>query len=60
VGLDGEAYLTKLADRQSLIIRYNASRCRVVFELDPKGPAIADVGPLRCEPVASETPRGRQ
>jgi outer membrane usher protein len=59
VGLDGEAYLTKLVDRQSLIIRYNGSRCRVVLELDPKGPAIADIGPLRCEPVGSETPRGR-
>jgi len=60
VGLDGETYLTKLADRQSLIIRYNSSRCRVTLELDPKGPAIADVGPLRCEPVAAETTRGRQ
>jgi len=60
VGLDGETYLTKLADRQSLIIRYNASRCGLTLELDPKGPAIADVGPLRCEAVASETTRERQ
>jgi outer membrane usher protein FimD/PapC len=61
VGHDGEAYLTRLADRQTLVIRINGSRCRVVLPLDPAGPAIADVGPLRCEYLAGSAPsRGDQ
>ena len=58
VGHDGEAYLTRLADRQTLVIRINGSRCRFVLTLDPAGPAIADVGPLRCEYVDSQRPSG--
>ena len=61
VGHDGDAYLTRLADRQTLVIRINGSRCRVVLTLDPAGPAIADVGPLRCEYLAGSAPaRGSQ
>ncbi len=60
VGFDGEAYLTKLVDRQSLIIRFNGTRCRVVLELDPSGPAISDLGPLRCEIISgASAPQGR-
>jgi outer membrane usher protein len=60
VGLDGEAYLTRLADRQALTVRINGTRCRVLLELDPQGPANSDVGPLRCEIIPSTTPRGAQ
>jgi outer membrane usher protein len=61
VGHDGEAYLTRLVDRQSLVIRINGTRCRVVLTLDPAGPAIADIGPLRCEYLAGSAPsRGSQ
>lgn len=60
VGFDGEAYLTKLVDRQSLIIRFNGTHCRVVLELDPSAPAISDLGPLRCEIVSgASAPQGR-
>ena len=59
VGHDGEAYLTRLADRQTLVIRINGSSCRVVLTLDPAGPAIADIGPLRCEYLAGSAPSRR-
>ena len=60
VGFDGEVYLTGLADRQSLVVRINGTRCRVLLELDPSGPANADIGPLRCEIISgASAPQGR-
>lgn len=60
VGFDGEAYLTGLTDRQSLIVRINGERCRVLLDLDPSGPAIVDIGPLRCEFISgASAPQGR-
>jgi outer membrane usher protein len=49
VGHDGEVFLTRLEDRQTLLIRINGRLCRAALVLDPAGPAIADIGPLRCE-----------
>jgi outer membrane usher protein len=49
VGHDGEAYLTRLEARQVLTIRFHGSRCRVTLDIPAEAPAIADIGPLRCE-----------
>jgi outer membrane usher protein len=48
VGFGGEAYLTRLADQQSLLILVNGRTCRATLGLDPRGPALADIGPLMC------------
>jgi len=60
VGHDGEAYLTQLADRQTLTVQFNATRCRLNLELDPAGPAISDLGPLRCEIIPGRAAGGTQ
>jgi len=53
VGHDGEAFLTRLSDRQTLLIQVAGKRCAVVLTLDPTGPSLADIGPLRCDYLAN-------
>jgi outer membrane usher protein len=60
VGHDGEAYLTRLTDRQSMTVQFNGTRCRLTLELDPAGPAISDLGPLRCEIIPRRAAGGTQ
>jgi outer membrane usher protein len=60
VGHEGEAYLTQLADRQTLTVAFNATRCRLTLELDPAGPAISDLGPLQCEIIPGRAAGGTQ
>jgi len=52
VGHDGEAYVTQPEERQFLTITFNGTRCRVALILEPNGPGIADIGPLRCQLVS--------
>jgi outer membrane usher protein len=60
VGYDGEIYLTRLAETQSLTVRFNGSRCRLVFNLDPNLGANADAGTLRCTAVATAPANGEK
>ena len=60
VGHDGEAYLTRLSDQQTLIVLFEGKRCRVALPLDPAGPANADVGPLRCSYLANSRLQGEK
>jgi outer membrane usher protein len=60
VGYDGEAYLTRLADQQALTVQFNGTRCRLMLELDPAGPPISDLGPLRCEIIPGRAAGGTQ
>lgn len=48
VGFDGEAFLTRVTERQDITVRFNGSLCRVVLALDA-GSVHSNVGPLVCE-----------
>ena len=53
VGHDGEAFLNRLSDRQTLHIHVAGKRCAVVLTLDSTMLAVADIGPLRCTYLAN-------
>jgi len=48
VGFDGEAFLTRVTERQDITVRFNGSLCRAVLALDA-GSVHSNVGPLVCE-----------
>ncbi len=49
----GEAFITGLQPKNTLILKYNGGSCRIAIELPPEGKAddILRLGPLRCEGV---------
>jgi outer membrane usher protein len=49
VGFDGEAFLTRVTERQAITVRFNGSECRVVLPLDAES-AHSNTGPLACDP----------
>jgi outer membrane usher protein len=49
VGFDGEAFLTRVTERQAITVRFNGSVCRVVLPLDTDS-AHSNIGPLVCNP----------
>ena len=48
VGFDGEAFLTRVTERQDITVRFNGQLCRIVVSPDP-GSVHSNVGPLVCE-----------
>ena len=48
VGFDGEAFLTRVTERQDITVRFNGLLCRIVVSLDA-GSVHSNVGPLVCE-----------
>lgn len=48
VGFDGEAFLTRVTERQGITVRFNGLLCRIVVTLDA-GSVHSNVGPLVCE-----------
>jgi outer membrane usher protein len=49
VGFDGEAFLTRVTERQAITVRFNGSTCRIVLALDAESPH-SNSGPLACDP----------
>ena len=49
----GEAFITGMQPKNTLVLKHNGSSCRIVIELPPEGKTddILRLGPVRCEGV---------
>jgi outer membrane usher protein len=51
VGMDGEAYLPGVGERQMIEVRSNGTSCTLELKVPAGREAVADIGPLVCVPV---------
>lgn len=51
VGMDGEAFLPGVGERETVEVRSNGTTCRLEFRLPATSEAVVEIGPLVCAPA---------